>query len=254
MSPIYFLPGVKDVNAAILDQFRLGGLIDRPTKRETFRGPDDLQGMLCCQSGSVKTLRFDPNQKWSKRFGTDAYVGIDPESPVTPESLQRPTQIAGQRLTLFDGQSYVIPQLRCFDVNQIDGPLLYSCNLDRMLTQDTETGRMVPGEVVPQYRDVWNDAIKIGDRILDQLTRGQSSASLAEVDLHDFAIKVLGLNYRLEKPEVTAANLLTLELSSKILNIAIDTETMRANLGNRLRRRASGGSRTESGVTPQTAG
>jgi hypothetical protein len=248
---LYFLPNTVAISKTTLSEFGLQRVVTKVTSRQVMRGPGGKSGLLVCQSDTIPTLRFTDRQTWQPRFGSEAWIGIDPDSPPTPHSLSRETQLSGKKLRLFDGQTYLIPQLRAFDAEQLDGPLVYACNLDQILTQDPESGRLLPSDVVPQYADIWNKGLSIGDRLLAQLNRSDA-AHLENVELDTFAIEVLGLNYRVEAPEISLAKLFSVELSTRVMQIAIDWETLRANLGNRLRRRVSGGISTESGPTPPT--
>lgn len=238
---LYFLPDARSCNAATLATHGLSAVIDRPSYREVTRGPSGSSGVVVCQADSVENLRFDPTQKWAKRFGSEAWIGFDPASRPGPKTLARETMQPGVTLTLADGDRWVIPQLRSFDAQQLDGPFSYSCNLDRTLSQDPDTGRMVPGEVIPQYRHVWDAAIKIGEALLDQL-RGRDAkvADLPEDSLEQFVADVLQINYRVGMPEISQLGLLTVSMQAAVMRAAIDFDTLRANLGNRLRRAGLG--------------
>ena len=265
MPYLYFIPNCKFASAQTLRASGLDTLLRKPLTRETLAGPDGKAGLLLKQAELGADLTASGDIKWHPRNGTDTYVAIDPKSPPTPADLARETILPGIKLRLGDGHDYVIPQLRSFDADQLDGPFGYSCNLDRELTQDAQTGDLVPGSVVSEYRDVWETATRIGDNLLQQLTAPgtAATANMRDSDIYQFAAQILGLNYRLQAPEIALSKLLRTNTAIQIMHIAIDWETLRQNLGNRLRRAnllgtqstestASETPNTESGATPPT--
>lgn len=252
---LYFIPNGKSLSTTLLRQHRIDGLIWNGQGRETMRGPTDGPGLLVA-SGNVpmQHLTYDPvDQTWKKRFGSDAWIGIVNDAPPDSQMLAREKMVCGESIILADGNAYCVPLLRSFDVNQLDGPFTYQVNLDRVLEQDPETGRMVPGDVTPEYTEVWNQALQIGDCLLTQVTRGSTNAaSLDEGVLEDFVANVLNINYRLQKPELSILKLLTVDLTAQVMKMAIDWPTLQANLKNRLSRLRLSGSDTKSGATQPT--
>lgn len=252
---LYFIPNGKALSTALLKQHGLDGLIASGQGRETMRGPTDGPGILIA-SGNVPMphLTYDPaGQVWQRRFGSDAWVGYVKSDPPSSQTLQRDKTIRGESIILADGNAYCVPLLRSFDPNQLEGAFTYQINLDRVLEQDPETGRMVPGDVIPEYSEVWNQALQIGDCVLTQVTRGASgAATLEDGVLEDFVANVLAMNYRVHKPELSILKLLTVELSVQVMQMAIDWKTLQANLKNRLSRLRLSGSDTKSGATQPT--
>lgn len=260
---LYFIPNCKFANSQILRDHGLDSLLRKPLTRETAAGPEGKSGLLLKQAELGADLNASGDIKWHPRHGSNTYLAIDPKSPPTPTDLARDALLPGIKLRLGDGHEYTIPQLRSFDPDQLDGPFGYACNLDRELTQDEHTGDLVPGSVVAEYRDVWETASTIGDNLLQQLTApGKSAANMRDAEIYQFAAQILGLNYRLQAPEIAHSKLLRTNTAIQIMHIAIDWETLRQNLGNRLRRAnllgppatasATNTPNTESGATPPT--
>lgn len=251
---LYFLPETKNAKPETLAAFGLSGLFDgKPATREMMGlGPGDQPGLLIC-NGRVDqvTLEYLPKvQTWQKRFDSDAWMGIANDAVLSPIELARPSQIDGHPLTLADGNRWLIPQLRAFSPTQLDGPLVYAPKLKRTLTQDPKTGDLVPGDVIAKYSAIWKEATEIGDRLLTQLQQpGATIADLPDSKIYGFASRVLALNYRMGNAEIAMANLLQTDMAVRIVQLAIDWDTLRANLGNRLRR-ATLGTPTPSDTTP----
>lgn len=219
-----------------------------------MRGPDDSGGLIVA-AGNVEAteLRYDPGmQVWTRRFGSDAWIGLTRNRTYRPADFARDTHVRGESLILLDGNAWTIPRLVAYDPDQLDGPFVYSCLLDRTLAQDPDTGRLVPGAVTPQYREVWDAALAIGDNLLSQITGGKNTAELPEDAEERFIAQLLGLNYRVDTPEISALGLLSSSLARRIIRIGIDLDTLETNLKNRLSRRVSGGTNTASGELPQT--
>lgn len=251
---LYFLPKTKAAKPDVLERFGLSELFDgKPATREMMGlGPGDQAGLLIC-NGHVDqvTLEYLPKvQTWQKRFDSDAWMGIANDAVLSPKGLARPSQIDGHPLQLADGNRWLIPQLRAFSPTQLDGPLIYVPKLKRTLTQDPETGDLVPGDVIAKYSAIWKEATEIGDRLLSQLQQpGATIADLPDAKLYGFASRVLALNYRMGNAEIAMANLLQTDMAVRIVQLALDWDTLRANLGNRLRR-ATLGTPTPSDTTP----
>lgn len=242
---LYFLPKTKSAKPDTLAAFGLADVFDgKPATREILGpGPGDQPGLLVC-NGNVDqvTLDYRPDsQTWQKRFDSEAWMGIANDASLSPDALVRRPWVPGHKLRLADGNDWMIPQLRAFSPTQLDGPLVYAPKLERTLTQCPTTGDLVPGDVIAKYAGIWAEATEIGDELLVQLqSGGTTSANLPDAKIYGFAARVLGLNYRLGTAEIAMAKLLQTTMAVRILQIAIDWDTLRANLGNRLRRATLG--------------
>ncbi len=251
---LYFFPAAKSIAAVRAAHAWLADMCPSAQSRETSRGPGDTGGLIVA-AGSVTTtdLRYDPGtQVWTKRFGSDAWIGLTRNRTYRPAEFARDGHVRGESIILLDGNAWTVPRLLAYDADQLEGPIQYSCQLDRVLSQDPETGRMVPGAVTPQYREVWDAAVAIGDSLLAQITGGKNKAELSDDAEERFVAQLLGLNYRVDTPEISALGLLSSSLARQIIRIGIDWDTLETNLKNRLSRRVSGGTNTESGEPQPT--
>lgn len=249
---IYFFPLAKSIGNVRGPNPWIDNVCSRIKSRETMRGPGDQMGLLVAD-GSVadSDIKHDPqSQVWSRRFGSDAWIGFDRLNPPGPVELARPQLTSGLELELLDGRQWVIPQLCQYDPEQMEGPLQYACRLERRLVQDSQTGRLTQGDVIPKYADLWGMALEIGNEILQQLLVGP--ASLEDEQIETFCAGLLGLNYRVELPEISALGLLSPGSFRRIVQIGIDWDTLETNLKNRQSRLSSGGTNTERGETQPT--
>jgi hypothetical protein len=251
---LYFVPGVKSIKHAIAACPFIAEMCSNAQSRETMRGPSETPGLLIADGRlDSAAMRFDEQtQVWSRRFGSDAWIGRETAAVMSSTYFAKPEQMAGQSIILLDGNAWHIPRLMAYDAEQTDGQLVYRNLCDRVLSQDAETGRMVPGDVTPPYREIWKMAVEIGDDLLKQFTGGSTSATMEDDTLENFVAALLGLNYRVGKPEISALGLLSSSLAREVIRIGLDWSTLETNIKNRLSRQASGGMNTESGATPPT--
>jgi len=251
---LYFVPHVKSLKQATEKHPWLRYLCPLAQSRETMRGPGDFPGLLVADRLlPTEFMQFQPDlQRWNIRYGSDVMIGLRPDWIPTPQYFANPNPMPGKLIRLLDGNDWLIPQLVAYAPNQTDGPLVYRNLCDRVLEQSGETGRLVPGDVTPPYRELWKMGVEIGDNLLQQVTSGSTTADLSDDALENFTAALIGFNYRIGKPEISALGLLSSSLARQIVRIGIDWETLETNLKNRLSRQASGGTNTESGETPQT--
>lgn len=251
---LYFVPHCKSIKQARDQHAWLAEMCPLAQSRETMRGPGDVAGLLVADRLlPTEFMQFTPDlQRWHVRYGSDVMIGLRPDWIPTPQFFATPNPMPGQSIRLLDGSEWMIPQLVSYDADQLDGPLSYRNLCDRVLEQDATTGRMIPGDVTPPYRELWRMGIEIGDHLLQQVTSGSTTADLDDDALENFTAALLGHNYRLGKPEISALGLLSSSLARQIVRIGIDWETLETNLKNRLSRPASDGTNTESGETLPT--
>ncbi|MEM8910820.1 MAG: hypothetical protein AAGC97_03555 [Planctomycetota bacterium] len=249
MSLLYFLPNAQATDASCIDRFGLRPILPACQRRETLRGPTGGQGALVTATGNPPPLYRADSQTWQQRHGTDAWIGIDHDQPVTPKSLLRSDAVPGPAVVLADGQHWFIPQLRGFDRDPSDGPLGYHTLLDQRMQIDPASGRLRPGAVVSQFAAIWEQAVAIGDHLLQQIEQ-RTEATLDPKQTTDFIVACLQLNYRVQLPEIDLLGLLTRDLQFEVLKAALDWDGMRSALGNRQGRRHSDGTPSDSGPSP----
>lgn len=247
---LYFIPDAKAMSAGLLAEHGLDRLLIPSSHRETLRGPGGQAGLIVGDNTlPPDRLRYDEQkQTWSPRFGLTSLVGTHSDHPITPEKLARPQQLPGEEITLLDGRRWRVPLLRKWED---DEQLCFRTELPRVVQQSPETGRFILGEVVPQYRSLWQRSLAIGQYMMEQLQHSKS-AELDDDEIHQFACDLLAVNYRVDASVLSHLRLLTPELLGAILRSALDWDTLRAHLKNRLSRLTSGGTNTESGETLPT--
>lgn len=245
---LFFIPEAKTASNALLEQHGLK-FLDGRTTRHTLKGPSGPGLLVADKSIAAGKLSYCESQRWSPRYGVDSLVGTDPATPVTPQSLQRDNILTGESITLLDGQAWTIPLLREWrlgDTLEVEG------KLPRVMQQCPVTGRFVLGAVIPKYQSIWETSLAMANQILAQLQK-TAEATLDDNQIHQFAIDLLAINYRLDASVVSHLQILTPELCGQIICAALDIETLRAHLKNLLSRRTSGGTNSKSGKQPPTA-
>jgi hypothetical protein len=248
---LYFVPNAKSMTAEIQKEHGFDRLLNSVQHRETASGPQGSGILVADGSKSAEYVHFNADrQTWSPRFGRTSMVGTWNDQPVSPEQLARQQQVEGDQLVLLDGHRWQIPRLRKWldDDEQIQ----FSPELPRVMHRSTSTGRFVLGSVIPQYRDLWERSLKIAESMFAQLAQSQA-ASLEDSEVELFVCEVLAANYRVDADVISHLQLLTPELTGAIVRAALDWDTLRAHLKNRLRRRISGGMSSASGNPPLIA-
>lgn len=252
---LYFLPDVHSWTSDTPSQFGLDRVIDSaPTRRETHDGPSGGPGMLIGldRDHPERIAYRKDEQTWVRRFGSEAWMGFYTDTPPGPLDLERPHQVDGPTLRLSDDSEWVIPRLRLFDQSEGAESLTWRVMLEQSIDQDPETGRLILGQVVRKYAEIWDKATPIADSIEAQILQGKN-ATIADDVYEQFPADLLNLNYRIDLPEIAMLRLLSTVTIRRITQLALDIDTLRRNLGN-LHRRVirSGTLNTESGATPPT--
>lgn len=253
MPPLFFVPGAQAVTAELLKSHGLDRLLPPSVaSRHTFNGPPGgAAGMIITTTAmDADRITFAADkQTWSKRFGKTSLVGTWNDSPVTPEDLARPARLDGADVKLVDGHHWHVPVLRKWNPATI---FPFRCQLPQIMQQCTETGRWLLTDVVPQYAELWQDSLKIGEALFEQL-RGSDSAELEVADVFGFAAQLLAVNYHVDASVLSHLKNLQPELAGEIVRIALDWQTLRDHLKNAVSRLDSSGTNTDSGATQPTA-
>lgn len=248
---LFFVPNAKSMTAEIRKEHGLDRLLSSTQHRETTNGPDGSGILIADGTQHPDYMHYSPNlQTWSPRFGRTSMVGTWNEKPVTPAMLKREIQVEGDDLELLDGHRWKIPRLRKW--LDEDEQCQFSPELPRVMQRSATTGRFVLGSVIPKYRDLWEQSLKIAQTMFSQLAQTES-ASLEDSEVEFFVCEVLAANYRVDADVISHLQLLTPEISGAIVRSALDWDTLRAHLKNRLRRRISGGTSSASGDPLPTA-
>ena len=170
-------------------------------------GPGDLTGAMVATIplvGDQPVCRYAPKgdgfvpggQHW---YAADGYwIGWEKERPPSPQELARTKTLAGDEVTLTDGQQWTIPVLH--------GAFL------TLPTRWRRSGAEVTEEVDPQYAELcakaveWMDYCKAMDKPDSEAET--SAARWGIVECFDYCAAVLGVNYRLGVDEVSALGLI----------------------------------------------
>jgi hypothetical protein len=249
---LFFIPDAKSLTGELRRQHGLDRLVQSPQSRETFSGPGGVPGLIVADGDTpAERVAYRAEQQtWSKRYGMTSQVGTWNDLAITPDQLVRRQAMAGTDVQLLDSQHWTVPILRSWK----DGDSIWhECQLPRVMQQCAETGSWLITAVVPQYRELWDESLEIGDALFDQLRTG-SAAELEWSRVFAFACKLLAVNYRIDASVLSHLQLLQPDLAAEIVRAALDWDTLRAHLKNRLSRLVSGGTSTESGATPPTEG
>ncbi|QDV22933.1 hypothetical protein [Aureliella helgolandensis] len=248
---LFFIPEAKAVSDQLLRDHGLDRIILAGRHhRETFRGPSGGQGLLIADArtpaGALEYLA--DKQTWSPRFGFSSLVGTFNDKPPTPRELLREKTLPGESIRMVDGHDWIVPLLR----NWRPGETLdFSATLPRVMRQSPETGSFVLGDVVPQYSAIWETSLDIANTLLAQLAK-DGAAELNDAITMQFVCDLLAINYTVDASIVSHLQILTPELSGRIITSALDWDTLRAHLKKLLSRSTSGGTNSDSGATPPT--
>lgn len=248
---LFFIPDAKAITAELLAVHRLDQLVDNPQSRETFSGPGGVPGLII-GDGNLPPDRIAyaaDKQTWSGRHGYTSLIGTWHDQPPTADSLLRSKTLPGTAVQLLDGTHWTVPVLRSW---RDQDAIAFECNLPRIMQQCIQTGTWLITAVVPQYRELWDESLEIGESLMDQIRSGDT-ASLEWSRVFTFACKVLAVNYRIDASVLSHLQVLQPDLAAEIVRAALDWDTLRAHLKNRLSRLVSGGTSTGSGATPPIA-
>lgn len=248
---LIFIPGdAKMLTPELAYAHGLKYLLDSPQSRETSSGVGGVPGLLIADGTlSVERCAYHIEQQtWSARFGFTSFIGTWNDAVPTPEDLARKHPVPGQYVQLLDAQNWLIPTLRSWkDADTIR----WEVQLPRVMQQSPTTGKWLVTDVIPQYKTLWDHSVEIADVIMEQL-QGSNTATLDWSKLFDHAVELLAVNYRVDASVVSHLRLFEPERCSQIVNVALDMDTLRAHLKNRLSRLASSGTNSAAGAKPPT--
>lgn len=248
---LFFVPGAKAMSAQLLQEHGLDFLDGKTVTRETFRGPRGAGLLIAHNSVAAEQLAYHADkQTWSTRFGKTSLVGTYNEGwPVTPESLARENQLPGPSVTLLDGNEWQIPRLREW---RLDDTIVAEHKLPRVISQSQTSGQFILGQVIPKYRDLWEQSLAIFQSLYHQITNTPGPA-LEDSNVMHFACSLLKVNYRLDVSIISHLQLVGEKELAAIIREALDIERLRNHLKNLLSRRTSGGTNSDTGETPPIA-
>lgn len=244
---LYFIEGAKAVSSGLLEKHGLAKIIVQPMSRECMNGPGGTAGVVVMDQSCVSSDRMPKyhreSQRWEKRFGFDGtWIGCWDNWQPTPEHLARSKQVPGKEIKLDDGNQWIVPLIRTWMDDIEANQVLPSCCLARSYRRSHETGNLVPGEVVAEFRDLWLAACDMSNVMLEQLFGGNTRIEVDQAD--KFVERVLSTNYRVSLEEIGFLGLLNDNSYGEVIRMALDWSTLMERLKNWESRQTGG--------TPQT--
>lgn len=238
---LYFLPDSPNASPD-LNEWGLGHVGNRIVTRQVSTPMGS--GLLVARNSQGGSLRFDSEkQTWrqipDRLAKRPAWCGFWDDDRPTVADLAKARQLEGDELELLDGGRWLVPRLRKY-VDSDEPRLQYAPCLPTTLDFNPD-GRLMIGEVAPQYRQIWEAAM----RVADELTFNQGTMSLEEVI--EFAGPLLGLNYHVSIIELVLLGVIGVQEGQRIVRLALDMDGFEDRLKNLLSRPASDGTNSKSG-------
>ena len=213
----YLIEGRHTLTPQDLTVWGLGHAFDgSPSRRATANGPNGQGGVVIGVGESIGY--FPETQTWTQLPAIDGaptrWLGLPKPPPkLAPESLRRATQLPGHLVTLADGQQWLVPAAKRFDVN--------SQRYDRAVGSRlrlNSAGEWMVEDVLPQYAELWAAATRWFDY--------RDDGSLMVAEAADMCVVALTTNYRVSRAEVGALGLLDDKTTiAEVLNAVIDQPT-----------------------------
>jgi hypothetical protein len=177
------------------------------------RGPNDLSGSVI----AYQTVKGEPprrigyypsEQKWTPiGDGSLCWIGIDTDSPPTPDDLRRRKEHAGYPIELGDGKEYMIPVIR-----RPDG----STGLPTDMYLDAAGNLCEP--IKSAYEAYWEASAEVCKWFMGRM----SLADLDHIKALKLAVEALGINYRYSMQEQNVLRLIDKENYLSVLSFSID--------------------------------
>jgi len=221
---LYFVDGAT--RPLSLEQLQAAGLghafETRPAQVVANKGPSGAPGVVIAGRGvETAALGYYPQrQRWAG-CGLGASVGLDNSLPLPgPGDLLRPSPLRGHEVTLGDGNAWLIPVARA-TVDALEDALPYYCALP--CASQLEEGEWVPGEVFPEYEELWGLALKWWDAIAGAVLDADSGSAMFDFgDMHSAAVKALAASYFIGAHEAALLRLLSGPHCRLILDALVD--------------------------------
>jgi hypothetical protein len=221
---MYFLYCIDSgqISAAAMATAGLGHLPPAATliTRGMLDGPDGRACLMVADGRcEPRRLRYAPaEQTWAKSAGGKYWLGFWNDQRPTAASLQRTAAMSGYKVTLGDGDEWIVPVLR-----QLDG----GTGLEQAYAMTAEGLTCMP---LPQHADLFARAGQLWADYQIQVTGEAGSIALADGQRFALAAEALALHYHLGADEITLLGLLTTVTMSKVLAALIDVPAFEAML------------------------
>jgi hypothetical protein len=151
-------------------------------------GPSGEPGVLLCawsQSAPERLGFYRDHQHWQAVTDT-LWIGLDHDSPPTPDDLVRPEKLESSRVML-QGHGWDVPIYR-YPTGCLQG---MATRLPQTLYRSRGT---VVRTVLPEYRAAWDRSAAM----FDWLVSADPDTSLPWADVLDYCVEALGWNYRFD--------------------------------------------------------
>ena len=160
-----------------------------------------------------RRMKFDPKDqtiRWSKRFNPagdgECFLGLDTLALPTPADLERYQVLRGYDVELADGQRWHVPTVRYHGGG--------TC-LPRSMGWD-ERGQFRTA-IKPGYEKAWDDSGRIFSFLFEK-----ESETIYEPEACELCTSALALNYRLDRPEISALGLLSSNNVRDVFDAIVD--------------------------------
>ena len=222
---LYYIPGIDKADHDVLYKhglaYAFSELKGNPTVNRVIGGPDDGDGVVIPGIGCTDHRYKKDAQTWRKYKGI--YVGYWNEQKPGPSDLQRADALNGHKVTLGDGNQWIVPVAR--QINDVDGRITASCALPSRIGWD-EDGAWVMGDVVQKYFELWNTAQAFWDQLTEQ-TPGDLNQDKAIITFdfaggNDAAVMVLQCNYHISPREIDLLELFDIDSAGNVLRALVD--------------------------------
>jgi hypothetical protein len=214
----------------------LGYAFDRGAfSASTFHASEPFggEGVIFADPEAVSKVGFYPGQTWRPCPGRPFWVGYYDEARPGPADLARGRQLAGHYVRLADGADWLVPVARGWSDDETNPGWFHA--VPRLAAID-EAGEWISGDVVPEFRQLWELAVAYWDAraeaaaaVTDAGGEGARAAVELRIDtfggLLDAAAFALGTNYRLSKWEIAALGLFDTSSPQAILDAVVDGPT-----------------------------
>jgi hypothetical protein len=234
--PLYFLPHLqwnREQNHAMTRQIlKMRGLAEvfSDVSHDQIlsaplagRGPGELSGSVI----AYQTVKGEPprrigyypgEQKWTPiGDGSLCWIGIDTDSPPTPDDLRRRKEHGSYRLELGDGNTYAIPVVR-----RPHG----GTELPTDMYLDATGALCEP--IKPAYEVYWESAAEVCEWYFGDFdSSGRKVREFHSARALQLAVDVLSLNYRYSMQEQNVLRLIDKENFQTVLMCSIDWPAVR---------------------------
>lgn len=226
---LYFRPGSL-TKSTPTELATLGLAFDHPpAQREcTGQGPSGGPGVTIADPVRLGSAPLGINlaeQTWKPVPVPDGepplWIGWYTDARPTPQELARDKQLDGARVELADGQSWLVPVVRCWEADD-EG---FSIALPRAVYRDANRQWML-GDVQPLYTAIWEAAGRYWDVLLEGARTADGERFEYDFPIFDFACDLLGLNYSLSPDDISALVLFTSDgVAQRVTTAAVDFGT-----------------------------